>query len=79
MSLLITSFFEPVLPYQRELELDENAPGARMLSSVLKLRRRLLVDMLLLNEPTEVELRRLRPSAPGVLEMLLAGLTPGVP
>ena len=79
MSRLITSFLDPVLPYQRAPELDENAPGARMLSSVLKLRRKLLTDILLLKEPLELEASKLLPIVPGVLAMLLAGLPPGVP
>jgi hypothetical protein len=74
----MTSFFDPVLPYHR-LDDAEKAPGARILSSVLKLLRKLFTDTLLLKLPFELGPSRLRPMAPGVLEMLLAGLPPGVP
>lgn len=66
----------PVLPNCLALGLAENAPGARILSSVLKLRLKLLVDMLLLRprpkvlpEPT---LSKLPPNVPGVLAVLEA-------
>jgi hypothetical protein len=59
--------------------LAEKAPGARMLSSVLKLRRRLLVDMLLLRVRPKVlpPPSILPPKVPGVLAVLDA--LPGLP
>jgi len=82
MFLLIVNLFTlPVLPKCLVLGLAENAPGARMLSSVLKLRRRLLVDMLLLRVRPKVlpdpALSKLPPKVPGVLDVLAALL--GVP
>ena len=70
--LLMTNFFMlPVLPYCLELGLAENAPGARMLSSALKLRRRLLVEMLLPRDLPILLPRRLPLKvAPGVLAEL---------
>ena len=56
----------------------ENAPGVRMLSSALKLRRRLLAETLLFNERLfRLAPSRLRPIVPGVLVVLEA--LPGVP
>jgi hypothetical protein len=79
MLLLIVNFFTlPVLPNCRKLGLAEKAPGARILSSVLKLRRRLLVDMLLLRvRPKLPPPNKLPLKAPGVLDVLET--LPGVP
>jgi hypothetical protein len=69
----------PVLPYCLALGLAEKAPGARMLSSALKLRRRLLVEMLLPSDRFMFPPRRLPLKvAPGVLDALEMTL-PGVP